>query len=174
MNGADVRSIPALRDWLAALAVYQADLGDALAGVSLEIRRAHDWVSEQSDLWQRAVRECDQEVVQAKAELAARRFPGFDGRMPDTTVQERNLRRAEGRHEHAENKVRACRAWLGKLPKLVEEIYTGRGHKLRLFLETDVARALATLSNQVESLERYAELKADFSPGAASPPPPPA
>ena len=160
--GADVRSIPALRDWLGALAVYQSDLGDALAGVTLEIRRAFDWVAEQQELWQRAVRDCDQEVVQAKAELNARRFPNFDGRMPDTTVQEKNLRRAEAKMEHAEDRVRVCRAWLSKLPKLVEETYTARGRRLQLYVESDLPKAIATLGSQVEALERYAETRGDL------------
>src|SRR5207253_191296 len=93
--GADVGSIPALRDWLAALSVYRTEAAASLAGIQGEIRRGHEWVAEQLSLWQRAVRDCEEEVVQAKAELAARKFPGFDGRMPDTTVQEKNLRRAQ-------------------------------------------------------------------------------
>src|ERR687893_309705 len=103
--GADVSSIPALRDWLAALAVYNSETGEALAGINMEIRRGFEWVAEQLHLWQKAVRECEEEVVQAKAELAAKKFPGWDGKMPDTTVQEKNLRRAQARLEHAEEKV---------------------------------------------------------------------
>ena len=100
--GADVRSIPALRDWLAAVATYREEAAEAVSGINQEIRRGFAWIEEQMTLWQRAVRDCEEEVTQAKAELAARRFPGFDGRMPDTTVQERNLRRAQARLEYAE------------------------------------------------------------------------
>ena len=57
-------------------------------------------------LWKQATRDCEEDVAQAKAELAARRFPGFDGRMPDTTIQERNLRRAEARLDYARDQVR--------------------------------------------------------------------
>ena len=56
-EGADVASIEALRDWLAALAVYRDEIGEALAGVLIEVRRGHEWVSEQLGLWQRAVRD---------------------------------------------------------------------------------------------------------------------
>ena len=55
-TGADVRDIPALREWLAALQVYQHDAGEALGGIRIEIHRGREWVSRQLDLWQRAAR----------------------------------------------------------------------------------------------------------------------
>ena len=94
MTGADVRSIPALREWLGAVRVYQSDAADALSGLAQEVRRNVDWVGEQLNLWKRAVRDCEEAIVQAKAELRARQFPDSNGRMPDSTMQERNLRRA--------------------------------------------------------------------------------
>ena len=173
--GADVRSIPALRDWLAAVATYRNEAAEALSGINQEIRRGFAWIEEQLALWQRAVRDCEEEVTQAKAELAARRFPGFDGRMPDTTIQERDLRRAQARLEYAEEKVRTCRKWLAKLPKMVEETFTGPGHRLAAFLDGDLARGAALLDRRLEALERYAGLQTDYAAGrapTASPPPP--
>ncbi len=170
---ADVSSIPALREWLAALVTYQHDAGDAMSGIQQEVRRGFDWLEQQLDLWQRAIRDCEEEVVQAKAELAARRFPGFDGRMPDTTVQERNLRRAEAKLEYAEEKVRTCKRWLSRLPKLVEETFTGHAHRLTNFLEGDVARGVAVLDRQIDALERYAGLRTDYSSNPSAVPPPP-
>ena len=169
--GADVGSIPALRDWLAAVAVYREQAAEALAGIQVEIRRGHEWVAEQLSLWQRAVRDCEEEVVQAKAELAARKFPGFDGRMPDTTVQEKNLRRAQAKLEYAEEKVRKCRSWIAKLPKHVEEVYSGHGHRLANMLDGEVARGAALLDRRVDALERYADLKTDYTSAPSALPP---
>ncbi|HYH66823.1 MAG TPA: hypothetical protein VD866_19170, partial [Urbifossiella sp.] len=75
---ADVRSIAALRDWYAALTGYGESLSESLAGVELELRRGFDWLEEQLGRWQKAVRDCEEEVVQAKAELSARKFTGWD------------------------------------------------------------------------------------------------
>lgn len=171
---ADVRDIPSLREWLAALLVYRHDAGEALGGIRLEIGRGEEWVRQQLELWQRAVRAADEAVVQAKADLAARRFPNFDGKMPDTTVQERNLRRAVAWFEHCEDQVVKCRKWLVQLPKSVDEIFTGAGHRLANFLETDVPAAAAALQRQIEALERYAETRTDYAPAPAVGPPPPA
>src|SRR5436189_2582525 len=104
-DAADVRSIDAVREWHAALATYGETLAESLAGVEMEIRRAHDWLGEQLSAWQRAVRDCEEDVTRAKAELSQRKFQTFDGREPDCTVQERSLRRARARLEHAEDQV---------------------------------------------------------------------
>ena len=167
-DSADVRSIDAVRDWHAALAAYGENLTEALAGVQMEIRRGFDWLHEQLVLWQRAVRECEEEVVQAKAELAARKFPDWSGREPDTTVQEKNLRQAKARLEHAEDQVQKVRAWIGRLPKAVDEAYSGPARRLGNFLEVELPKGLAVLDRRVAALESYAGLRPDYAPAPAA------
>jgi len=175
-DGADVRSIDAIRDWHAALANYGDTLGEALAGVELEIRRAHDWLGEQLSLWQRAIRDYEDEVTRAKAELSQRKFPNWDGREPDCTVQEKNLRMAKAGLEHAEDQVVKCRQWASRLPKLVDEIYAGSGRRLANFVEADVPRALADLVQRIGALDSYSGLRPDYAPTptTSSVPAPPA
>lgn len=173
-DGADVRSLAALRDWHAALAAYGETLAEALAGVALELRRATDWLEEQQEQWQRAVRDREHDVTRAKAELAQRRFPTWDGRLPDCTVQEKNLRRAEAALEEAQEQVERCRRWQSRLPKLVEETYTGASRRLAHFLEAELPRALADLARRIAVLERYADSPAGTAAWPVAPPPPPA
>ena len=171
---ADVRSIDAVREWHAALAGFGESLSEALAGVELELRRANDWLHEQLALWKRAVRDCEEEVVQAKAELAARKFPDYSGREPDTTVQERALRRAKAKLEHAEDQVEKVRGWIGRLPKVIDEVYRGPGHRLANFLDAELPKGLAGLNQRIEALESYAGLRADYAPAPAGSAPQPA
>ena len=95
----------------------------------------------------------------AKADLAARKFETFDGKMPDTTVQERALCRAEARLDHAREQVVKCKRWLGKLPKMIDEAYSGPARRLAAILETDLPVGLADLDRRIAALEQYAELK---------------
>jgi hypothetical protein len=174
---ADVRSIAAVIDWRADLINYGDLLAEAMAGVELEIRRAYDWLDEQRARWQQAVRDCEEEVTRAKAELAQRKFPTWDGREPDCTVQEKNLRLARARLEHAEEKVETCRRWIARLPKLIDEMFTGASRRLRSMLEADLPNALAELARRIASLESYAGLRPDYAPllsGASNPAPNPA
>ena len=172
---ADVRSIAAVSDWRADLTNYADSLSEATAGVDMEIRRAYEWLEEQLALWRRAIRECEDEVVRAKAELAQRKFETWDGRIPDCTVQEKNLRLAKARLEHAQEKVETTRRWIGRLPKMIDEVFTGPSRRLKSMLELDVPNALAELGRRIVALETYATLRPDYAPGpsagAASPPP---
>jgi hypothetical protein len=168
-DGADVRSIDALRDWYAALTTYGETLAEAAAGVELEIRRGFDWLDEQQGLWRRAVRDCEEEVVRAKAELAARKFPDFSGRMPDTSVQEKALRVAKARLEYAQDQVERVRAWSARLPKMINEVYRGPAHRLGSFLEVDLPKGRAGLARRLAALDSYAGLRPDYAPGPAAP-----
>lgn len=167
-DGADVRSIDAVRDWHAALAEYGDGLAEALAGVELEIRRAYDWLEEQLGRWQRSIRECEEEVTRAKAELAQRKFPGFDGREPDCSVQEKALRLARAKLEHAEDQVVKCRQWIGRLPKAIDELYVGASRRLANFIEAELPKGLADLGRRVAALESYAGLRIDYAPAPAA------
>src|SRR5438874_8536001 len=173
---ADVRSIAAVIDWRADLTTYGELLAEAMAGVDLEIRRAADWLEEQLARWKQAVRACEEEVVRAKAELVQRKFPTWDGREPDCTVQEKNLRLAKARLEHAEEKVETVRRWIGRLPKMIDEMFTGPSRRLKSMLEADLPNAQAALAQRIASLESYAGLRPDYAPGPSntgSTPPPP-
>src|SRR5436190_10741187 len=129
-DGADVRSIDAVRDWHAALADYGDMLTESLAGIAMEIRRAYEWLNDQMALWKQHVRKCEEGVTRAKAELSQRKFPTWDGREPDCTVQERNLKRARARLEHDEDQVERCRQSIGRLPQAIDEVYTGPSRRL--------------------------------------------
>jgi len=171
---ADVRSIAAVIDWRADLTNYGDLLAEAMAGVDLEIRRAADWLEEQLSLWKKAIRDCEEDVVRAKAELAQRKFPTWDGREPDCTVQEKALRLARARLEHAQEKVETVRRWIGRLPKMIDEMFTGASRRLKSMLEADVPSALAELGRRIASLESYAGLRPDHAPLSATQPTPPA
>lgn len=163
---ADVRSIDAVREWHAALGGYADSLAEALAGIEMEIRRAHDWLEEQLAAWKHAVRQCEDELVRAKAELSQRKFKTWDDRTPDCTVQEKAVRVAKARLEHAEDQVEAVRHWIGRVPKLIDELYRGSARRLTNFLEDDLPKAQAELARRIASLESYAGLRLDYSTGA--------
>ncbi len=167
---ADVRSIDAVRDWHATLANYADSLSEALAGVELEIRRAFDWLEEQQALWKQAIRDCEEEVVRAKAELSQRKFKTWDGREPDCTVQERALRRAKARLEHAEEQVERVRQWIGRLPKIIDEVYRGAGRRLQNFLDDDLPKGQTDQARRIASLEVYAGQRPDLAPGGGGAP----
>jgi hypothetical protein len=158
MNAADVKSIESLHDLHAAIAKFRTEAQDAIASVDLTVRRGHDYLSDQLRFWQAAIRTTEDEVFQAKQELNQRKYVGFDGREPDTTVQEAALRRAKAKLQHAHDKVDKVRQWQRKLPHAVSETWDGPGRQLAALLEAELPRGLALLERRIISLEQYAAL----------------
>src|SRR5262245_5846921 len=175
IQAADVRSIDELRDLHAYVCKFKADAQDALAAVEMTIRRAHDWLADKQQFWQRAIRAAEDEVFQAKQELKQRQYVGFDGRVPDCTVQEENLKRAQGRLRYAQDKAETVRKWMSRFPKAVGEVYEGPARHLAALLEGELPRALALLERRIQALEEYAALMAPQSaPSEVAPPQEPA
>lgn len=160
IQAADVRSIEEVRDLYAQICKFRKDAEDGLAAVDLTVRRALDYLVEKQQFWQRAIRTCEDEVFQAKQELKQRQYPGFDGRVPDCTVQEDNLKRAQGRLRHAHEKLDLVRRWMSKLPKSVSETYESPARHLAATLEGQLPRSLAILERRIEALEAYIALMA--------------
>jgi len=165
---ADVRSIEALREMHAAVCKFRTEAADGLASAELSIRRAGDYLVEKLQFWQAAIRKCEEEVFQAKQELKQRQYVGFDGRVPDCTVQEQNLKRAQGRLRYAQEKVETVRRWMTKLPNHVSEVYAGPARHLGATLESELPRALAILERRIMALEAYTALTAPTTPAPAA------
>ena len=149
-----VDSILVLEDFRASLTEFAKDAQDALSAAEMEIRRTSDWLQQQLRLWQSKVRVYQDEVSQAKNDLARRKLFKEFGRTPDCTIQEEALREAKARLKHAEEKVHNCKHWLHVLPREVLE-YEGQARQLMGVLSADVPRALALLERKIDDLEAY-------------------
>jgi hypothetical protein len=157
--GADVQAIDALEDWHNALCLFRDEALESLNSIALETRRAFDWIDEEAKAWHREAREAEEDIVRAKAELNQRKTPDFSGRIPDTSLQEENLARAEARLRNAEEQMDVCRHWAARLPKMVSEEYEGTARRLGTFLDIELPAAIAQLNARIQSLHRYTEVK---------------
>jgi hypothetical protein len=151
---ARVTSIDALRDFRAALSTFRSEAIDALAANDLDIRRAFDWLTEQRQFWQRAVREMHDEVTHCKAELFRRQTVLPGERVPDCTQQIKALRLAQQKLEHAEERVKACRRWEPALQRAVDE-YQGPARQLGSLLDGELPKSTALLDRMIASLDAY-------------------
>lgn len=171
MNGsAGVHSLEALLAWHASLCIFRTDASEAMASVALEIQRADSWFEDRLRHWQNAARDAEEEVARAKAELSNRRFPDFSGRIPDCSVQEEALWKAESRLEYTRDQIEVVRRWCQRLPRMIGEAYEGPARHLINFLEGDLQRGTALLKNQIASLDAYLNLQSERVPAAPAPP----
>ena len=151
---ARVTSLDLLSDFRASLAEFKSSGQDALAAIALDIRRATDWLTERRQFWTRTVRECQDEVTQAKAELARKQVYHPGERQPDCTQEIKALRRAQALLEHAEGQVEKCRRWEPALQRAADE-YAGPARQLSDLLEGDLPKSLGLLERLLISLEEY-------------------
>jgi hypothetical protein len=167
--GAGVTSLSALNAWYAALASFRTDASNAVMALNLTVQRANDWLSDQQHYWQHEIRACEDEVAQAKAELRTRKFANYSGERPDCSLQEENLRKAQARLHFAEDRLDAVRRWIKRLPVEIRETYDSPVRRLGLFLDVDLAQALAQLSRQLTALEQYTAIAPPSAPVAKKP-----
>lgn len=169
-QSARVTSIEALKEWKEALCVFRAEALEGLCAVEMEVRRAFDWLQEQTKFWENEVRRRDEQLVQARADLVRRQMMVTPaGRTPDTTEQEKALRKAQTRLREAEEKVERARKLAPVLHRAIEE-YEGPARRLANMLEADLPRASAMLDRKIDALDAYVSTAAARS----SPPPAPA
>ena len=151
---ARVTSIDALGDFRAALDAFRADALDALTTLDLEVRRSFDWLADQRKFWQKTVRECQDAVTRARAELAQKQMTHPGMRQPDTTREEENLWLAKRRLQVAEEKLETTRRWEPKLQRAVDE-YAGPVRHLGNVVESDLPKAAALMKKLIAALEAY-------------------
>ena len=157
-TSAEVASLDALRDWKAALGAFRGSAQEALVGVELAVRRAFDWLDERRDFWQQELRRREEAVTVAKSELWRKKNLPIIAH-PDTTEQEKALRRALARLEEAQEKLEKHRQWAIALRRAVEE-YEGPARRLGHRLEADLPKALALLAEKIATLESYVAVAA--------------
>lgn len=163
-ESARLTSIQAVKQWREAVCLFKDDAGDALIAVDLEIRRTEDWVQNQAKFWQNEVRRREDLVVQARNDLVRRKMQVTPaGREPDTTEQQKALRRAQAMLKQAEEMVARCREWAIKLRQAVEE-YQGFGRHLAGMLEGDLPRAVNLLERKLDAIDAYLATTAPQAP----------
>lgn len=154
---ADVHNMQRLVELRAHLLIFGQMAKEALASVTLEVRRLEAWLEEQLGSWQIEVRRAEDAVFQARLELQRRQMMIIGDRKPDTAEQEKQLRRAQLRLEFAQEKRDRTKEWIRQLPDVVRD-YQGRSRPLQDWLEIDLPRMSALLDRKVQTLEEYARL----------------
>jgi chromosome segregation ATPase len=154
MSSAQVYVLERLAEFKAALQTF-ADKGkNAMTTNAMEIRRAQDWLESQLALWKSEIRRAEEAVIHAKNELVRRKMMRISDRPPDTTEQEKILRKAQARLAYAEEKQKSSKAWLRQLPDAIEE-YDAQARPFQDVLERDLAMMIAFLEHKIAALEEY-------------------
>ncbi len=167
-TSARVTSVQAISEFRIALLQFCQAAKEVLGSIDMEIRRMSDWVErDRLSYWQREIRNCQEELAQAKADLFRKQITRISGQNPDLLEEKDALRRAQYRLEEAEEKVQRCRLWGGRqLPRAIDE-YQGPGRQLAAIVEGNPPSIAIYMDRVIRSLEAYLEL--DPSIGSSGP-----
>lgn len=167
MESAQVRSIEALREFRSAFLAFCQQAQEALCSVDLEGQRTLNWIlRDQTGRWQRAIRDRQGELAQAKNALFRRELTKISGSHPDLIEEKKAVRRAQERLDEAQAKLKKCKEW-GQtlLPKALGE-FTGPARQLSEQVGGDNPPAAVFLERVLASLDAYT---AAAAPRAARP-----
>ena len=159
-TSARVTSVQAIADFKVALLGFCQEAKEVLATIEMEIRRTMDWVErDQLPYWQREIRNRQEEVAQAKADLFRKQLTRISGQNPDYLEERKALRIANSRLEKAEDKVQICRSWANRqLTQAVDE-YEGPARQLAGMVEGNPPPIVIYLDRIIGSLEAYLDVE---------------
>jgi hypothetical protein len=153
---ADVRSIDALKEFRAVLALYAEEAQGALGAVKMEAKRTVNWLHHDRKLhWTEQIKRRREQVASARAEVARRRLAKTPEHTPAFSEQKELLRKAEAGLREAETKVALIKKWEPALQQAVLELYAGV-RRIGDLAGTDVPRASMLLERLIDALEAYA------------------
>lgn len=157
---ANVANLEALTRFHASVIDFQHDLRDALTTLSLQTRRALDWIeSDRTRYWPQAAREASDKVSEARIALERKELTLPSEDKPSAIQEKKAFEKAKRRLRLCEEKIQLARSWAVKARQEADD-FQGALVKLTGFADADVPRALAALERMIEALDRYATLQA--------------
>ena len=157
MSAAQVHAVQCLVDFKAALQTFTDKGKDAMSSNQMEIRRALDWLDSQMQLWKGEIRRAEEAVFVARSELTRKKMMRISDRPPDTTEQEKALRKAQARLAHAEEKRDNTKTWIRNLPDAIEE-YDGQARPFTDMMDHEMVKMIGILDQKVAALDAYRQI----------------
>ncbi len=154
---ARVTSLEALQTFRSNLIVYLSQARPLLEEVSAGVLRTHLWLeNEQRTHWENQIRRRLKELQQAQQALFSAKLGSLSHEM---SAEQLAVHRAKRSLEESETKLKTVKKWDreydGRAQPLVKQM-----EKLHTVLSMDMVQAVAYLTQAVNTLAAYAEVKA--------------
>jgi hypothetical protein len=157
---AQVGSIEALESFRSDLILCVGQMRPVIDESSMEVMRVRNWLEHEARAhWTEQLRRRRLKFEEAQAEL----FNARVSLMKDSCIiPQMHLQKAQVAMREAEKKLAAIKKWLRDLEPLTEPLLK-QVEQLRGYLTADLGRAVASLTENVKLLEKYAAITAATS-----------
>jgi hypothetical protein len=164
MSQAKLSRVDALEQLKAAVAAFIDDAKMALGSVEMETRRVVDRLQrEQPYYWNQQIKNARDEYAEGKAALARKRLQKTDNYIPDTSEEEKAIRRATAKIQLAEEKIEAVKTWSRRIEQAWND-YQGPSGQLADVVGGTPARAIADLNRLIKAVDAYLHVQAPAAP----------
>jgi len=151
---ANVSSVDGLAYFQQALSHFQEKAKDSLLNIDMDLRHTQEWLEGMYAHWQVEIRLAEEAYTQAMLELKRKKMMKIGDRAPDTTEEEKQVKKCKARLEFAEEKLDHTKHWLRAFPEAQLD-YEGPGRQLKTQVENAIPTMTAFLEQRIAALEQY-------------------
>jgi hypothetical protein len=157
---AHVLSIPAVRDFQAALRRFRQELALSCETLTTEIQRGVAWIEyDRPAYWSAQTRKAFDGVAETRTRLNTCQLRTVAGRRPSCIEEKQAYEQARRRLQHCQEQVRRVQQWALKIHRESDE-FRGRMARVRRLLDSDLPQMDALLERTLNALEGYAGMTA--------------
>jgi len=166
---AQISSIDALEAFRSQLIIYVSKARPALEEVTAEVMRTRSWLeTEKRTYWENQVRKRRKELEAAQEALFSARIANL---RTESSAEQMAFHRARRAVDEAEEKLRVLKKWTREFEARVQPLVK-QTEKLHTLLSSDMTHAVALLTEVLNILAAYAEIKPpspiESNPGATA------
>jgi hypothetical protein len=154
---ANVHNVDAIAIFQAGIAHFQEKAKDSLLNIDMDLRRTQEWLSEMYSAWQTEVRQAEDALQEAMIALKRKKMMKIGDRTPDTSEEEKEVRKCKARLEHGEDKLEKTKHWMRAFPEAMLD-YEGPGRQLKTQVENAIPTMTALLEQKIAALQQYQQL----------------
>ena len=151
---ARISNLDAIDAFRSALIVFISKTQQSLDQAQDAVKKTRGWLqTEQPQYWMAQIKQRQKKLDQANAELMSARLSEF---VDSPTVQQMAVRKARYALEEAQQRLERTKAWARDYDRLISPL-AKKVESLRDYLENDLTRAVAYLTEVKKILGAYAE-----------------
>jgi hypothetical protein len=163
-QGANVRSVDAIRDFKITMINFAEEARIALGSAEMEIRQVRNWLTrDQLSYWQSQVKRGQERVSMARTELHRRQLSQSNSDAISDTDQKEALRDAQRKLREAEEKVQRIKRWVPVLEHAISE-YNSQSQPLGDRLAGSFTNSLNVLDRMIAALDSYLAMAPPTAP----------
>ncbi|MEZ6058822.1 MAG: hypothetical protein R3C19_00505 [Planctomycetaceae bacterium] len=159
-QSAHVRSLDSVRQFTAAVAMFQEEARLCVSSLEMQLQRILGWLErDRPAFWKREIEVCYRNISEARVRLHQCQMRRHGDFKPTCYEEKKDLERVKKEMEFAQKQIPVVKHWnMAALHEANE--YRGRSSQMTQLIERDLPRLLGLLHHAIDRLEAYGDVAA--------------